>query len=114
MMMFRAGVIVLLTTILSGVSLPAPSADQSEKSHDDRHHDREAASRVIARTCVTCHHPDNRDIPAVPGDMDRQALAARLNALREPDETVTVMHRLMAGIDEEDIPALARVLTERP
>lgn len=68
---------------------------------------------VIARTCVTCHTADNRAIPQLPGDMDRQALISRLKELRESgDADVTVMHRLVRGIGEDQIVPLAHYLTE--
>lgn len=100
--MIRRGPIILLAALFIGFSPWAVGENRIE------------AASVIARTCVTCHHPENRDIPSVPGDMDKGVLAARLIALRKADETVTVMHRLMAGIDENDIPSLTRVLMERP
>lgn len=69
---------------------------------------------VIGRTCVTCHHADNRAIPRLPGDMDRQTLISRLKELRESGDAgdVTLMHRLVRGIDEDQIVPVAHYLTE--
>lgn len=70
---------------------------------------------VIARTCVTCHTADNQAIPQLPGDMDRQTLISRLRELRESGGAdVTVMHRLVRGIGEDQIVPLAHYLTESP
>ena len=54
----------------------------------------------IAATCVTCHHPANTHIPPLAGTS-----AALLSALTATEDTI--MHRLLAGLTEEDIEAVA-------
>lgn len=54
----------------------------------------------IAATCVTCHHPANAHIPPLAGTS-----VAVLSSLTVAENTV--MHRLLAGLTEEDIEAVA-------
>lgn len=80
-----------------------------------RAHGQEAGDRtaVIARTCITCHHPANQAIPKLPGDLDEQDLTVRLKELSaSEDDSVTLMHRLVRGIGEKELEPLARFLTE--
>lgn len=65
---------------------------------------------VVARTCVTCHHPDNKTIPQLPGEFEGGALAQRLKELRAPDNTV--MHRLVGPMDDRSLEILADYLVE--
>ena len=58
---------------------------------------------AIAATCVTCHHPANEHIPPLANT------SAALLATRGETGT-TVMHRLVAGLSEEDIQAVAEAL----
>ena len=57
----------------------------------------------IAATCVTCHHPANAHIPPLAG-ASAITIAAQANA----DDTI--MQRLLAGLTEEDIRAVAASL----
>ena len=57
----------------------------------------------IAATCVTCHHPANAHIPPLAGTS-----VAVLSALAATGDTV--MHRLLAGLTEQDIEAVAESL----
>ena len=57
----------------------------------------------IAATCVTCHHPANAHIPPLAG-----IPVAVLSSLTVAKDTI--MHRLLSGLTEEDIEAVARSL----
>ena len=57
----------------------------------------------IAATCVTCHHPANAHIPPLAGTS-----VAALSSLTMAENTV--MHRLLSGLTEEDIAAVAESL----
>lgn len=97
-MVSRGLVLVVLTMGLTGLASGQEPGDSIS---------------VIARTCATCHHAENRAIPRLPGDMDRPTLISRLKELRESgDEDVTVMHRLMRGIGDDQIVPLAHYLME--
>ena len=77
--------------ILLGAAAPCVHAAESNAfSRGDR----------IAATCVTCHHPANAHIPPLAGTS-----VAVLSALAATEDTV--MHRLLAGLTEEDIEAVA-------
>lgn len=57
----------------------------------------------IAATCVTCHHPANSHIPPLSGTS-----VAVLSSLTAAENTI--MHRLLSGLTEEDIEAVAESL----
>ena len=57
----------------------------------------------IAATCVTCHHPGNAHIPPL-----ANVSAALLAAQAETGNTV--MHRLVEGLTEDDLHAVAESL----
>ena len=59
----------------------------------------------IAATCVTCHHPANSHIPSLSG-----MSVAVLSSLSATENTV--MHRLLSGLTEQDIEAVARSLAQ--
>ena len=61
----------------------------------------------IAATCATCHHPANAHIPA----LDNTS-AAQLATLAAAEDTI--MHRLLAGLTEEDVEAVAASLARSP
>lgn len=102
-MILRGLILIILVIDFGAVSFPAYGQQAGD------------TIAVIARTCTTCHHPGNQAIPKVPGDMDEQALTARLQELRafEGDD-VTLMHRLVRGIGEKQIEPLAHFLMESP
>ena len=56
----------------------------------------------IAATCVTCHHPGNAHIPPLAN------VSAALLAAQETSNTV--MHRLVEGLTDDDIRAVAESL----
>lgn len=70
-----------------------------------------ADTAVIARTCVTCHHPDNEAIPRL-DSLGREDFVARLQALRGSDNTV--MHRFLGALDNDMVEALATALKASP
>lgn len=70
-----------------------------------------ADTAVIARTCITCHHPDNEAIPRL-DNLGREDFVDRLQALRESDSTV--MHRFLGALDNDFVEALAAEFEERP
>lgn len=69
------------------------AADSNAFSRGDR----------IAATCVTCHHPANSHIPPLSGTS-----FAVLSSLTTAENTV--MHRLLSGLTEQDIEAVAEAL----
>ena len=77
-------------TLVGGAATVAP--DPPAVSRGDR----------IAATCVTCHHPGNAHIPPLAN------VSAALLAARETGNTV--MHRLVEGLTEDDLHAVAESL----
>ena len=57
----------------------------------------------VAATCVTCHHPSNAHIPSLT-NVSGALIAAQAEAAD------TIMHRLVAGLTQEDIEAVAEAL----
>lgn len=65
---------------------------------------------TIARTCNTCHSDAGVSIPPLPVESSAEDLAARLIELRENRDDNTVMHRLLQGLEPEEMDRLAQTL----
>lgn len=61
----------------------------------------------IAGTCMTCHHPANTHIPWL-----QRPTAAAIRA--QADAGGTVMHRLVRGLSDAEIEAVAAALAQAP
>jgi len=61
----------------------------------------------IAATCMTCHHPSNAHIPWL-----KRPSAAAIRAQAQAQGTV--MHRLMRGLTDAEIEAVAAALALAP
>ncbi len=61
----------------------------------------------IAATCMTCHHPSNTHLP-----WTEQPSAAAIRA--QAEASGTVMHRLVRGLTEAEIEAVAAALALAP
>lgn len=64
---------------------------------------------ALANACATCHGPEGRSKGAIPplAAKDDQALRDSLRGFRDGTRTGTVMNRLMQGLNDDDIAALA-------
>lgn len=61
----------------------------------------------IAGTCMTCHHPANTHIPWL-----ERPTAAAIRA--QANAEGTVMHRLVRGLSDAEIEAVAAALAQAP
>jgi cytochrome c553 len=69
----------------------------------------EQRGRALADACAACHGPDGRSTGAIPPltATTTQALRDSLRAFRDGTRTGTVMNRLMQGLTDTDIDAIA-------
>lgn len=70
---------------------------------------------TLAWACITCHGPAGRSVGAIPSlhTLTADALLAALQAFRAGTRPGTVMPRLLQGLDEAELAAVAAYFAPR-
>lgn len=86
---------------LSSLSVPATAADQFT-----------VRGAALANACATCHGPDGRSRGAIPSihSLSKESLLIALRAFQTGQRQGTVMNRIVKGLDDEDMEAVAAYL----
>lgn len=71
---------------------------------------------ALAQACITCHGPAGRSQGAIPALTPRPAadLVMALHEFRRDARPSTVMHRIVRGLDDADILAVAAYFAALP